>query len=106
MKDKTSCGDSVQRQVEAVSGMALCLPVTVFSDKLKLSKDGPLEVPSLTLDLSIAIPIGELIDLLLEASPFKTTPDPGASTYSGSKLSGSGHGSNHHISVFGSKSLS
>ena len=66
------------------SGMALNLPVTVSSDKLTLSKDGPLEGPSLTLHLSIAIPIAELIDMLTsharEASPARTTPDPGAST--------------------------
>ena len=64
--------------------MALCLPVTVFSDKLEFSKDGPLEVPSLTLTLNIAIPIPELIDMLTsharESSPARTTPDPGAST--------------------------
>ena len=64
--------------------MALCLPVTVFADKLEFSKDGPLEVPSLTLTLNIAIPIPELIDMLTsharESSPARTTPDPGAST--------------------------
>ena len=46
------------------SGMALSLPVAVSSDKLAISMDGPLTSPSLTLALSIAIPIPELIDML------------------------------------------